>query len=196
MKGEFMSFSISGFPTPQDNNTTRRQSRQQKLQGFFTGGKPIKPNNNVQIVNNNNNGLTRIDGGVTKFNNEFGIFKDAQGNSIARIDYHNNDAPNIFDEEEVRSKDGKLKSRTSRAHTFEGDLSYYKKYEYNENEELTRISVTKCDASGKVLDKYDISPDEEPSIVGHVGLGVSEEDGDKELKAKMDEYGFKTAGRD
>ena len=38
--------------------------------------------------------------------------------------------------------------------------------------------------------------DEEPSIVGHVGLGVSEEDGDKELKAKMDEYGFKTAGRD
>ena len=91
-----MSFSISGFPTPQDNNTTRRQSRQQKLQGFFTGGKPIKTPE-IRSIHDNNNGLTRVAGGVTKHNNEFGIFRDAQGNSIARIDYQNNDAPNIFD---------------------------------------------------------------------------------------------------
>ena len=129
-----MSFSISGFPTPQDNNTTRRQSRQQKLQGFFTGGKPIKTPE-IRSIHDNNNGLTRVAGGVTKHNNEFGIFRDAQGNSIARIDYQNNDAPNIFDEEEVRSKDGKLKSRTSRSYTGDG-MSYYQKYEYDENENL------------------------------------------------------------
>lgn len=189
-----MSFSISGFPTPQDNNTTRRQSRQQKLQGFFTGGKPIKPNNNVQIVNNNSNGLTRVAGGVTKHNNEFGIFKDAQGNSIARIDYQNNDAPNIFDEEEVRSKDGKLKSRTSRSYIDDG-TSYYKKYEYDENENLKNVTETTCDASGNVIKTTNKPVKDVPELEGHVSVGVGGETGDKELQAKMAEHGFTSVGQ-
>lgn len=193
MKGEFMSFSISGFPTPQDNNTTRRQSRQQKLQGFFTGGKPIKTPE-IRSIHDNNNGLTRVAGGVTKHNNEFGIFRDAQGNSIARIDYQNNDAPNIFDEEEVRSKDGKLKSRTSRSYIDDG-TSYYKKYEYDENENLKNVTETTCDASGNVIKTTNKPVKDVPELEGHVSIGVGGETGDKELQAKMAEHGFTSVGQ-
>ena len=157
----------------------------------------IRPN----ALNTNRESLTRLDGGITKENNAFGIFKDKDGNSVYRVDYRNNDADNIYDEEEVRNSEGKLVSYTKRGHSEKdsknpNNINYYTKYEYDENENLIKITEIQCDYKGNVISTKDKPVDMEPPVVGHVHLGtpVDGEWGDKSLIEKFKQWGAKIIG--
>ena len=157
----------------------------------------IRPN----ALTTNRENLTKLDGGITKSNNAFGIFKDNNGNSVYRVDYNNNDADNIYDEEEVRTPDGKIKSYTKRGHSEKdsnnpNNINYYKKYEYDANENLVKITETQCDNKGNVISTKDIPVDMEPPVVGHVHLGtpVDGDWGDKNLIEKFKQWGAKIIG--
>lgn len=157
----------------------------------------IRPN----ALTTNSESLTRLEGGITKANNAFGIFKDNIGNSVYRVDYQNNDADNIYDEEEVRNSEGKLVSYTKRSHSEMNsnnpkNINYYKKYEYDANENLVRITEIQCDYKGNIITTKDIPVDTEPSLVGHVHIGtpVDGEWGDKSLIDKFKQWGAKIIG--
>ena len=134
--------------------------------------------------------------GITKKNNSYQITKDKNGNTICRIDYNNNNpkaAP--FDEEEVRTPDGKLKSFTERTYSDDG-TSWYKKSEYDKNGNLVKITETTCDASGKIIKSKNLDIENEPEISAHVSIGVPiEEAGDSELQKLVSQSGFTLIGR-
>lgn len=143
-----------------------------------------------QITNKNLKGVTNKDTGYT-------IQKDKDGNTICRVDYCNNNpeaAP--FDEEEVRTPEGKLKSFTERSYSGDGERNYYKKYEYDKNEKLVKITMTTCDASGKVLKSENLKIEDEPDVKLHVSLGraIDGEGGDTELQKILADNGFTEIG--
>jgi len=142
-----------------------------------------------------NSKLIRLDGGVTKRNNEFGIFKDSQGNSVYRVDYQNNNPENIFDEEEVRNSDGNLISYTERSYSKDGKKMYFKKHIFDENGKETQVLETECDNSGKPIKTKKLPP--EHGLRGHVTMGVPVDgvDGDPELREKLTQYGTDMIGR-
>ena len=142
-----------------------------------------------------NSKLTPIDGGVTKKNNEFGIFKDSQGNSVYRVDYNNNNPENIYDQEEIRDPDGKLLSYTERSYT--ADAMYFTKHIFDENEQETKILKTKCDANGKPIETKELPPDEN-SLKGtvHIGVPLDGVHGDPGLLEKLTQWGAYIIGRD
>lgn len=164
---------------------------QKKLNSLFGGKKSAGGAEQIPKQSN----LTRLDGGVTKYDNEYSIFKDAQGNTVYRVDYNNNNPQNIFDEEEVRTPDGKLLSYTERRYS--ADEMYYKKREYDENGKLTRITETTCDASGKPIKTVELPVEDEPALVGHVSIGrpVDGVNGDPGLKEIMSKWGAFVVGR-
>lgn len=143
-----------------------------------------------QITNKNLKGVTNKDTGYT-------IEKDKDGNTICRVDYNNNN-PEIapFDEEEVRTPEGKLKSFTERSYSGDGERNYYKKYEYDKNEKLVKITMTTCDASGKVLKSENLKIEDEPDVKLHVSLGraIDGEGGDTELQKILADNGFTEIG--
>lgn len=135
--------------------------------------------------------------GVTKKDTGYTIEKDKDGNTICRVDYNNNNteaAP--FDEEEVRTPEGKLKSFTERSYSGDGERNYYKKYEYDKNEKLVKITMTTCDASGKVLKSENLKIEDEPDVKLHVSLGraIDGEGGDTELQKILADNGFTEIG--
>ena len=142
----------------------------------------------------NSENLTRLESGLTEKNNAFGIFKDSNGNSIYRVDYKNNDTNNIFDEEEVRSSDGKLMSYTERSYT-DANM-YFKKYYYDANENLVKITETKCDNNGNVISSKELPVDTEPELKGQVHLGTPVDGywGDKSLIEKFKQWGATMIG--
>jgi len=150
----------------------------------------IRPN----ALTTNRESLTKLEGGITKANNAFGIFKDSNGNSVYRVDYHNDDRSGIYDEEEVRSSDGKLLSYTERSYT--DTNMYFKKYHYDANENLVKITETKCDNNGNIISTKELPLEKEPTLKGHVHLGtpVDGEWGDKSLIDKFKQWGATIIG--
>lgn len=144
-----------------------------------------------------NSKLTRLDGGVTTENNEFSIFKDSQGNSVYRVDYQNNNPDNVFDQEEVRSPDGKLISYTERSYTKDGTM-WYTKHIFDENGQEVKTLKTECDASGKPIETKEIPQKSGTFMVGtaHMGVPLDGQHGDPGLIAKLTEWGAKIIGRD
>lgn len=143
-----------------------------------------------QITNKNLKGVTNKDTGYT-------IEKDKDGNTICRVDYNNNNPEKApFDEEEVRTPEGKLKSFTERSYSGDGERNYYKKYEYDKNEKLVKITMTTCDASGKVLKSENLKIEDEPDVKLHVSLGraIDGEGGDTELQKILADNGFTEIG--
>lgn len=147
-----------------------------------------------KVSGNQSEKLNYLDGGVTHYNNKYGIYKDEQGNSVYRVDYGNNDASNIYDEEEVRSPEGKLLSFTER--TYGDDEMYYKKYIYDDNEKLVKIVETTCDKSGNPKSTKELPLENEPRYRGYVSIGIPVDgvQGDPELKSKLKEYGTTLIG--
>jgi hypothetical protein len=142
----------------------------------------------------NSENLTRLESGLTEKNNAFGIFKDNNGNSIYRVDYKNNDTNNIYDEEEVRSSDGKLISYTERSYT-DANM-YFKKYYYDANENLIKITETKCDSNGNAISTKELPVDDEPELKGYVlfGTPVDGDGRDKSLIEKFRQWGATMIG--
>ena len=143
-----------------------------------------------KIMNKNLKGVTNKDTGYT-------IEKDKDGNTICRVDYNNNNPEKApFDEEEVRTPEGKLKSFTERSYSGDGERNYYKKYEYDKNEKLVKITMTTCDASGKVLKSENLKIEDEPDVKLHVSLGraIDGEGGDTELQKILADNGFTEIG--
>ena len=150
----------------------------------------IRPN----ALTTNRENLTRLDGGITQKNNAFGIFKDSNGNSVYWIDYRNNDTDNTYDEEEVRTPDGRLVSFTKRG--YDEDFMYYKKFVYDENDNLIKVTETKCDKSGNIIASKDLPLDKQLEI--HSFLHISDNGDnvtDKALWEKLKEWGANIIGR-
>jgi hypothetical protein len=134
---------------------------------------------------------------VTKLNNKVTYFKDNKGNTVIRVDYQNNDGEN-FDEEEVRSADGKIVSFSKVMFTEGKKERLVEKYEYDENQNLVSVTETCYDSSGKKLSTKNIPPEEKPNLIAHVHIGVpvDGEWGDPELKKIIQALGGGIIGQD
>ena len=157
----------------------------------------IRPN----ALTTNRENLIKLDGGITKSNNAFGIFKDSDGNSVYRVDYNNNDAYNIYDEEEVRTPDGKIKSYTKRGHSEKdsnnpNNINYYKKYEYDTNDNLIKVTEIQCDYKGNVISSKELPIDNQLEIHSFVHISDNGENvTDKDLWQKLRNWGANIIGR-
>ena len=141
--------------------------------------------------------ITNTTKGVTSSNNSYVITKDKDGNSVCRVDYGNNNSKAAqFDEEEVRTPEGKLKSFTTRSYSSDG-TSWYKKSEYDDNGNLIKVTETTCDSTGKVIGTKNLNIKDEPQIAGHVSIGtpVDGVNGDPELQKALEDGGFTVIGR-
>lgn len=141
--------------------------------------------------------ITNTTKGVTSSNNSYVITKDKDGNSVCRVDYGNNNSKAAqFDEEEVRTPEGKLKSFTTRSYSSDG-TSWYKKSEYDDNGNLIKVTETTCDSTGKVIGTKNLNIKDEPQIAGHVSIGtpVDGVNGDPELQKALEDGGFAVIGR-
>lgn len=161
-----------------------------------TSPKP-NPNNGVTTIKDNLKGLTPEATLVTSQNCELRSYKDANGNTVVRVDYNNDDPEELFAEEEVISPDGKLISFTERSSDGNGVNGYvcFDKYVYDENEDLVKLVTTEYE-NGKLVSTKEVSAEEfeENSVlVGSVMPGIVIED--TERKNFLEARGAKMAGR-
>lgn len=119
---------------------------------------------------------------LTKYNNKVSHSKDENGNTVIRVDYGNNDGE-FFDEEEVRTPDGKLVSYTTETYSADKSVRYYKKRMFDNDGKLVKVTETTYE-NGKVKETKDLPVEDEPemSATVHVGVPVDGVHGDPELK--------------
>lgn len=153
--------------------------------------------NNVNPLYTSKEGLVKLDGGITINNTAYGVFKDKNGNSIYRVDYHNNDNANVYDSEEVRYPNGNLKSASRRSYDLNGDMMYEKHF-YNENGNEIRVQLIYCDKNGNIQRTKELAPGEYNNSYFRVNpdniidqTPISE----PSLYEKMKEWGAKLIGR-
>lgn len=192
------SFNVIGQDGGQKTVTGKNSLYKKKLNSLFGGQKQVGDTQNVSQQQS----LKRLDSGVTKNNNEYSIFKDEQGNSVYRVDYCNNNPQNVFDEEEVRSSDGKLLSYTERYYGVEVTKNgytetgmEYRKREFDENGNMTKITVVSCDASGNPIKTEDIPLEQAEVSDRDIGVPLNPNSGDSGLKEIMSKWGAVLTGK-
>lgn len=161
---------------------------------YIKGATSSQQNSNQQTEQ-----LTVIKSAVTKkYGNEFTALKDKDGNTVLRVDYGNNDPDNFFDEEEVRSPDGKLISYTTQTHSGGEKTERWLKTVYFDNDgNISRIEE-KTYVKGKLTKTENLPIESEPELVATVHIGVTPSDGwgDPELQNLVREHGGQVIGRD
>ena len=144
---------------------------------------------------NNSNTTSVPESQVTKLNNKVMHTKDENGNTVIRVDYGNND-PDFYDEEEVRTPDGKLVSYTTESHDGNREIRCFKKRIFDDNGNLVKVIETTYE-KGQLKDTTELPVEDEPSMIGHVHIGtpVDGEWGDPDLKRIIQELGGGIIGK-
>lgn len=160
------------------------------------------PEDNIEVpkidlhnVHHGNDTTPVPDTQVTKYNNKVSHTKDENGNTVIRVDYQNND-PDFFDEEEVRTPDGKLVSYTTETHDANKEVRYFKKRIFDNDGNLVKVIETTYE-KGKLKETKELPVENEPSMVGtvHIGTPVDGVHGDPELQKIVEQLGGGVIGR-
>ena len=158
------------------------------------GTKSPQQNSNQQTEQ-----LKVISSAVTKkYGNEFTALEDKDGNTVLRVDYGNNEPNNFFDEEEVRSPDGKLISYTTQAHS-DGEKTerWFKTVYFDNNGEISRIEE-KTYVNGKLTNTENIPIEKDTVLVASVQIKIAHSsDGwqEPELQKLVQEHGGQVIGK-
>ena len=187
----------------QDNAYTVDTSRQVSMsEGFFISDN-LQPH---EIVNNNNNkppqrigadlaNLQPVTSIVTQQNNEICEYKDADGNTVIRVDYMNNDPEELYAEEEVISPEGRLISYTKRMSDGQGVKGsvWFDKYIFDENGKPSKVIVTRYD-NGKLVYTKERAPEseEDATLVVTIMPGIVIED--TEMRQFLEDRGATLVG--
>lgn len=172
-------------------------------EGFFieklnddNSATPPKPVKNKPNTTNTASNLQPIASMVTKYDNNVREYRDADGNTVVRVDYHNNDPDEFPDEEEVRRPDGRILSFTKQI-LLSADRSgrLLTKYIYDDNENLVKVLETEY-KNGKVVNSKEIPLENVPQLIGHVHIGTPIDGtwGDPELQEFVRARGCTLAG--
>lgn len=142
--------------------------------------KPVKnrsntnTNNTVKTLKDNLSDLRPITSFVSDQDNAVREYRDADGNTVIRVDYLNDDPEEFFAEEEVRSPEGRLISYTSRFSDGNGPNGYvgFDKYVYDEIGNLSKVITTTYE-KGKLISTKEAppTPEQETKLVGIVYPG-------------------------
>lgn len=162
--------------------------------GIYIKGTQTPPPNNPDTGE-----LTVTKIAVTqKYGNEFTALKDKDGNTVLRVDYGNNDPDNFFDEEEVRSPDGKLISYTTQSHSGGEKTERWFKTVYFDSEGNVSKIEEKTYVNGKLTKTENLPIENEPRLVAHVHIGITPSDGwgDPELQQLVQEHGGQIIGQE
>ena len=155
--------------------------------------------NGVNPLSTKQEGLTKLDGGITKNNDAYGIFKDKDGNFVYRVDYRNNDDANVYDSEEVRYPNGTLKSASKRFY-FENGEMLYEKHFYDEDGNEVKAQLIYCDKDGNLQRTEDLAPGETPDSYFRSNpdnrIDNRNPISNSDLFEKMQKWGAKLIGRD
>lgn len=143
-----------------------------------TPSKPVKNKPNAgtaKTIKDNLANLQQVASIVTKQDNAVREYKDADGNSVIRVDYMNDDPEEFFAEEEVRSPEGRLISYTERASDGKGPNGYvvFDKYVYDETGNLSKVVTTEYE-NGKLISTKEAPPtsENEGRLVATVMPGI------------------------
>lgn len=117
------------------------------------------PPKTAKTIKDNLADLKPIASIVTEQENEVCEYRDADGNTVIRVDYMNDDPEEFFAEEEVRSPEGRLISYTSRTSDGSGanGTVWFDKYVFDENEKFVKIITTKYE-NGKLVSTKEKEP--------------------------------------
>ena len=135
-----------------------------------------KPNaGTAMTIKDNLANLQQVASIVTKQDNAVREYKDADGNTVIRVDYMNDDPEEFFAEEEVRSPEGRLISYTERASDGKGPNGYvvFDKYVYDETGNLSKVVTTEYE-NGKLISTKEAppTPENEGRLVATVMPGI------------------------
>lgn len=131
--------------------------------------------NTSQTIKGNLSNLKPIASIVTEQDNAVREYRDADGNTVIRVDYMNDDPEELFAEEEVRSPEGHLISYTERSSDGGGvnGTVYFNKYIFDEMGNVSKIVETKYE-KGKLVSTNEQKPDPnaEAKLIGIVNPGI------------------------
>lgn len=190
-----------------DNVYTVDTSRNISMsEGFFISDNLKPRTKNSEIVNNSHNkppqrigsdlaDLRPVTSIVTQQNNEICEYKDADGNTVIRVDYMNNDPEELYAEEEVISTEGRLISYTKRMSDGQGVKGsvWFDKYIFDENGKPSKVIVTRYD-NGKLVYTKERAPEseEDATLVVTIMPGIVIED--TEMRQFLEERGATLVG--
>ena len=180
-----------------DHEVINRQMLNHKL-GMYIQGSVSYPENKNEAPSENN--FKVKESKITEYDNIARVYTDSDGNTVIRVDYGNDDPEEFFEEEEVRTPDGKLVSYTEVSYSdLDGEkkgIRYFDKHVFDKNGNEIEIITTKYE-HGKLVSTTREKPKEGMSLVGHVHTGIPVDGfwGDPELQKFVQEHGGSIVGR-
>ncbi|MBR1425791.1 hypothetical protein IJ579_09555 [bacterium] len=132
---------------------------------------------------------------TSEYNNKANIATDNNGNKILRVDYGNNNQY-LFDEEEVRTPDGKLVSYSRGYFGESRSEMIIEKLLFDENGEIAQVIEFEY-SHGKLVSQKNIPIEDRLTLRGaivHIGITPADGWGDPELEKFAQDHGFSIAG--